>query len=152
MVQVSALIYLNCFDRLERRSSPGPVSWGQDLNSQSTSSCRVEKRGVRERSDYWQLPSCHVCHVENSTDVQVICKGKAFPCHKVVLSAKSPVLKTFLTGDSKENHENKIDIKASSPNAVELMLDCLYSGDFPLYLRRWCGTCSNSVICTSYLN
>ena len=69
--------------------------------------------------------------VENFTDVQVICKGKVFPCHKVVLSAKSPVLKTFLTGDSKENHENKIDIKASSPNAVELMLDYLYSGDFP---------------------
>ena len=81
MVQVSALIYLNCFDRLERRSSPGPVSWGQDLNSQSTPSCRVEERGVREGSDYWVtafLP-CLPCRVLGSTGSKsatfVTCRG-----------------------------------------------------------------------------
>jgi len=69
---------------------------------------------------------------ENLSDVKVICKGKVFPCHKLVLSAQSPVLKTFLTGDTKENRENRIVIKDSTPNAVELMLDYLYTGDVPI--------------------
>ena len=66
---------------------------------------------------------------ESFSDVQVICNGKVFPCHKVVLSTQSPVFKTFLTGDTKENRENRIVIEDSTPNAVDLMLDYLYSGN-----------------------
>ena len=66
------------------------------------------------------------------TDLSLICQGQEFRCHKVVVAARSPVLKTALTNQMfLENTNNRIVIEDSTPEAVRAMLGHIYTGDVP---------------------
>ena len=67
--------------------------------------------------------------MRENADMTVLCAGKVFPCHKVVLRSQCPAFKTFLTGETKENQESQIEIKETTPKAVELLLRYLYEGE-----------------------
>jgi len=67
--------------------------------------------------------------MKENADMTVMCEGKVFPCHKVILRSQCPVFETFLTGDTKENQESQIEIKETTPEAVELLLKYLYEGE-----------------------
>ena len=67
--------------------------------------------------------------MKENADMTITCAGKVFPCHKVILRSQCPAFKTFLAGDTKENLESQIEIKETTPQAVELLLKYLYEGE-----------------------
>ena len=66
------------------------------------------------------------------TDLYLICQGQEFRCNKVIVSARSSVLMTALTNPMfLESTNNRIVIEDSTPEAVQAMLDHIYTGDVP---------------------
>ena len=63
---------------------------------------------------------------EANTDFTVICGEKEIPVHSWLLSSRSDVFKTAITGDFSEKREKKICIQGFSSNGVEEMIRFLY--------------------------
>ena len=64
---------------------------------------------------------------ETDSDVEVRCGEKTFPCHRNILSARSPVFKAMLQADMQENRLGQVMIKDFSPRVTEDMLMFIYS-------------------------
>ena len=62
------------------------------------------------------------------TDCVVICQGREFKCHKVVLAGRSPVFSAMLTHDMEENRSGRIEIKDLDVDTMDSMLSYIYSG------------------------
>merc|ERR1719237_86524 len=63
------------------------------------------------------------------SDVKILCGGKTFPCHKVILSNQSEVFKTMLgdgCGSMIEASTGEIRIKDISADTMESLLYFLY--------------------------
>jgi len=67
--------------------------------------------------------------INETSDVQVVCNGIIFPCHKYVLCSQCPAFKADLFNNCKEKNEGKIEIEDSTPAAVGFMIDYLYGYD-----------------------
>ena len=65
------------------------------------------------------------------SDVEILCDGSVFPCHQIILAARSPVFRAMLQADMKEKQTRKIDIEDSKPEIVGEMLRFIYTGDIP---------------------
>eukprot|EP00092_Neocalanus_flemingeri_P015050 GFUD01016256.1.p1 GENE.GFUD01016256.1~~GFUD01016256.1.p1 ORF type:complete len:370 (-),score=90.58 GFUD01016256.1:83-1036(-) len=61
-------------------------------------------------------------------DVKIICDGKEFSCHKLLLASQSPVFRAMFSQDSKENAESSVTIPDSTPEAVQEFLFYMYHG------------------------
>eukprot|EP00092_Neocalanus_flemingeri_P030638 GFUD01033267.1.p1 GENE.GFUD01033267.1~~GFUD01033267.1.p1 ORF type:complete len:380 (-),score=88.80 GFUD01033267.1:71-1210(-) len=61
-------------------------------------------------------------------DVKIVCGGKEFSCHKLLLTAQSPVFRAMFAHDSKESAESSVPIDDSTPEAVHEFLFFLYHG------------------------
>eukprot|EP00090_Calanus_glacialis_P014812 TRINITY_DN23677_c0_g1_i1.p1 TRINITY_DN23677_c0_g1~~TRINITY_DN23677_c0_g1_i1.p1 ORF type:complete len:253 (-),score=38.26 TRINITY_DN23677_c0_g1_i1:468-1226(-) len=68
---------------------------------------------------------------EENSDVIIVCDGKEFKCHRNILCARSVVFNNMLQGNTSENLINKITIRDSSAEAVDEMLNYIYTGDLP---------------------
>eukprot|EP00092_Neocalanus_flemingeri_P017407 GFUD01018829.1.p1 GENE.GFUD01018829.1~~GFUD01018829.1.p1 ORF type:complete len:369 (+),score=80.43 GFUD01018829.1:55-1161(+) len=66
-------------------------------------------------------------YVEAGGDVKIVCGGKEFHCHKLLLASQSPVFKAMFEVDSKENKENCVHIADCTPEAVEEFMFFLYN-------------------------
>ena len=62
-------------------------------------------------------------------DVEIQCEESVFPCHQLVLAARSPVFRAMLQVDMKEKQTKKIVIEDSKPEIVSQMLNFIYTGD-----------------------
>eukprot|EP00747_Dinoflagellata_sp_TGD_P004808 gnl/TRDRNA2_/TRDRNA2_112084_c0_seq1.p1 gnl/TRDRNA2_/TRDRNA2_112084_c0~~gnl/TRDRNA2_/TRDRNA2_112084_c0_seq1.p1 ORF type:complete len:252 (+),score=37.33 gnl/TRDRNA2_/TRDRNA2_112084_c0_seq1:45-758(+) len=65
-------------------------------------------------------------------DATISSSGMQFPVHRAVLAAASPVFERAFSGPMKEGKSANIDIKDSTPAAVEAMLRFIYTGDLEL--------------------
>ena len=65
-------------------------------------------------------------------DFNVRCEGSVFPCHQVVLAAKSPVFKALLQAEMKEKITKTIVIKDSNPETIFILLHFIYTADVKL--------------------
>ena len=63
------------------------------------------------------------------SDVKIHCGGKAFSCHKIILSGMSEVFKKMLFGNSTEATSGKIEITDVSASAMENLLFYVYHED-----------------------
>jgi len=63
---------------------------------------------------------------EAAGDVKLICDGKEFSCHKLLLTSQSPVFRAMFAHDSKENADNVVTIEDCSQQAVQEFLVFLY--------------------------
>ena len=66
---------------------------------------------------------------DDFSDVKIICNGKTFPCHKVILSNQSEVFKSMLSngcGSMIEASTGEIKIKDISADVMESLLCFLY--------------------------
>ncbi len=63
----------------------------------------------------------------NFSDVRIICRGKSFDCHKVVLAARSDVFRTMFADKDKEV-SNVVDISDADPGAVGELVRFMYTG------------------------
>jgi len=66
------------------------------------------------------------------SDIEIHCDEKVFPCHQVVLAARSPVFKAMIQAEMKEKQTKKIVIEDADPRTVAEMLAFIYSGDITL--------------------
>jgi len=73
----------------------------------------------------------NIFNSEETSDVDVVCVGKVFKCHRNILCARSMVFKSILLGDTQENVEKKVEIKDTTVEAVEEMLKYIYTGKIP---------------------
>ena len=64
---------------------------------------------------------------ETTSDVEIICGITSFPCHRGILSARSPVFKAMLQADMEEKRKGIVDIKDFSPDVIEVMLNYMYT-------------------------
>ena len=66
---------------------------------------------------------------DDFSDVKILCNGKTFPCHKVILSNQSEVFKSMLSngcGSMIEASTGEIKIKDISADVMESLLYFLY--------------------------
>jgi len=68
---------------------------------------------------------------EDYSDVTISCDGKDFPCHKIILTSRSPVFKTMLELDMKENNTGRIEIKDMNLKVFEDLLKFIYTCEAP---------------------
>jgi len=64
-------------------------------------------------------------------DFTVICEGKEYPCHKVILASRSDVFRAMVINETEEKKENKVEIMDSSADIVKAMLDYIYTAKIP---------------------
>ena len=69
--------------------------------------------------------------MKNFSDVILKCNGQQFPCHKIVLSARSDVFKAMLENEMKEAQDNVIELVDSTPEIVSMMVEHIYTGKIP---------------------
>ena len=62
------------------------------------------------------------------TDCVIICQGREFKCHKVVLAGRSPVFSAMFTHDMEESRSGRIEIKDLDVDTMDSMLSYIYSG------------------------
>merc|ERR1712142_797286 len=61
-------------------------------------------------------------------DVDVVCSGRIFACHKAILGAKSPFFKAAFVHNMKEKATGKINIDGIDSDTVQDMLTYIYGG------------------------
>lgn len=61
-------------------------------------------------------------------DVEVVCDGRTFSCHKAILGSKSPVFRAAFVHNMKEKATGKITIESIDPDTVADMLTYIYGG------------------------
>ena len=55
---------------------------------------------------------------EETSDIELLCNGKVFKCHKAILGARSIIFKNMLLHNTCEKVNRKVDIKDSTTEAV----------------------------------
>ena len=70
------------------------------------------------------------CFSSESSDIKIICEGKEFPCHKLILSLRSSVFKRMFSSDWKS--EPTLPIKDVSADTMETFLKFLYTDELEL--------------------
>ena len=62
------------------------------------------------------------------SDVQIKCGDQTFDCHKMILSARSPVFSRMLQSEMKEKASGVVDLTDTRPEVVKELLKFIYSG------------------------
>ena len=65
------------------------------------------------------------------SDLKIVCDGQEFPCHKLILSARSDVFKAMFTSDLKfnKNDESTLEIPDISAETMKTFLQFIYKDD-----------------------
>ncbi|XP_075054649.1 kelch-like protein 35 isoform X2 [Mixophyes fleayi] len=90
-------------------------------------------------------PCCGTCHANDIlqslnisrqsgvfTDVTLLVDDKMFPCHRVVLSSKSPYFRAMFSNSLKETNLNNVTLRDVSASTLGLVLDFMYEGKLAL--------------------
>ena len=82
-----------------------------------------QSEGSKELSEHWGKlhKSKEFC------DMEIDCGGKVFPCHKLVMSARSPVFKAMFESKMKESESGKVTIEDIKPEIMTVMLHFIYT-------------------------
>ena len=85
------------------------------------------------RQDQRQKQVCdhlgQVLEGKKFSDLEIHCEETVFPCHQLVLAARSPVFRAMLDSDMVEKQTKIIIIKDAKPDIVAEMLNFIYTGD-----------------------
>ena len=65
------------------------------------------------------------------SDITLAVGVKEFPAHRIILAARSPVFKAMFHHDMREKTESRLDIADLSADAVQGMLQWIYTGRLP---------------------
>merc|ERR1719228_2250129 len=60
------------------------------------------------------------------SDVKLLCDGKAFECHKLVLSCRSDVFEAMFTNKMVESQSGEVKIEDVKADALEIMIYFMY--------------------------
>ena len=72
-----------------------------------------------------------LCLNDELSDLKIVCDGQEFPCHKLILSARSDVFKAMFTSDLKfiKNEESILEIPDISAETMKTFLQFIYKDD-----------------------
>jgi speckle-type POZ protein len=68
---------------------------------------------------------------EEGADVIFSVGGETFPAHKIVLAARSPVLKALLYGQMKERMAQRLTVEDIQPDVFKALLQFIYTDSLP---------------------
>ena len=102
------------------------------LNSERTTSSKAEDALSKRLNKQLCEDMSKLLLDETSSDVEIKCGAASFPCHRGILSARSPVFKAMLQADMEEKREGIIHIKEFSPDVIEAMLKFMYTSSVPV--------------------
>ena len=74
----------------------------------------------------------NVCFSSEFSDIKIICEGKEFPCHKLILCLRSSVFKRMFSSDLKISNakdESTLTIEDVSADTMKTFLEFLYTDD-----------------------
>ena len=74
-------------------------------------------------------------------DVILQVENKTFPAHRAVLSASSVYFFKMFTVNMKEKQEKLVTFNDISPDAFQLVIDFIYTGDVTITHSRTCRGC-----------
>ncbi|CAL1299508.1 unnamed protein product [Larinioides sclopetarius] len=94
-------------------------------DSPRKNTCKPTEKIYRYPSGFEDIKALYTN--KSLTDVQLKTKTKAFPAHKMVLCARSPVFKRMMTNDMKEKNSNCIEIGDMGDDVIQQLLLFLYS-------------------------
>jgi len=84
----------------------------------------------RERNFLKNIRS--ISDLDSLTDFTVVCEGREFKCHRVILASMSTVFKTMVLNDQfVEKQKNTVTIEKASADIVEAMLEFMSKGVVP---------------------
>jgi len=86
---------------------------------------------LRENANRFVQNMQDIINFESFSDLTVICGRKKFRCHKVIMAARSTVFKAMLENEMQEKKTNEVKIEDSSPKAVRMMIDHIYTDKLP---------------------
>jgi len=88
------------------------------------------KKTEREQNFLTHLRS--TSDFDSLADFTVICGGRHFKCHRLILASRSTVFKAMILNDHfVENRENCVTVENASPGMVEAMLEFISNGMIP---------------------
>jgi len=61
-------------------------------------------------------------------DMEIVCGGKVFPCHKLIVSTRSPVFRAMFETKMRESELGKVTIEDIKPEVMTDMLYFIYTG------------------------
>ena len=62
-------------------------------------------------------------------DIQLLCNGEKFDCHKVILALKSPVFNTMFSNvEMKENINKEVNLDSMSSKVLKVLKDSTLNG------------------------
>ena len=82
----------NARNSRQSTQSPSTVHYEEDFNQEGTRALKSAIAALRDNPD--------------TSDVRIICDGKEFPAHKVILSAHSDVFKAMFSHSGTREHES----------------------------------------------
>eukprot|EP00092_Neocalanus_flemingeri_P017380 GFUD01018800.1.p1 GENE.GFUD01018800.1~~GFUD01018800.1.p1 ORF type:complete len:189 (+),score=57.17 GFUD01018800.1:95-661(+) len=65
------------------------------------------------------------------TDLKLVCEEQEILCHKFVLSAQSEMFRGMFNTKTKENVTNIVEINDTNFTMLNMMIDFMYTGEFP---------------------
>ncbi len=63
-------------------------------------------------------------------DMELVCGGQSFPCHKFVMGARSDVFRAMFSHDMKESQDGRVEVTDTSPEVVGQFLKFVYTDGF----------------------
>lgn len=74
-----------------------------------------------------------------SSDITIFCENREFNVHKVILIHRSPVFQAMFRNDMLEKSSNQVNIKDIDPEAFEVFLRFLYTGQASIEAKQAAG-------------
>ena len=88
---------------------------------------------ISRTSDRFSQELRTLCIDKDFTDFTLKTGAKEVDCHRVIIAANSPVLKGMLRSQMKETIEKQIELNNISPEAMENIVEYMYSGQITIY-------------------
>ena len=107
--------------------------YGEGKNVSGSIDLTDNNNYVKQARSQRQMQVCdHLGQVladKEFADVDIVCDTAVFPCHQLILAARSPVFRAMFKAEMKEKLTRKIVIKDCHPDVVFEMLNFIYTGD-----------------------
>ncbi len=56
-------------------------------------------------------------------DMELVCSGQSFPCHKFVMGARSDVFRAMFSHDMKENQDGRVEVRFLQASSARPHMD-----------------------------
>lgn len=109
---------------VEDRAENGFLTLELELKTYLTPEEKFQADGARQNQIF--IDNFKAFYNDESGDVKIICDGKEFFCHKLLLTSQSPVFRAMFAHASKENEEGSIPIEDCTSEALQEFLFFLY--------------------------